>query len=322
MPIHSMAWALSNAALAFFLAFALGPAVIRFLQRQGMGKEIRPEGPESHLGKAGTPTMGGIMIIIPVVAATMLLNSQGRSILVPVGTLLLNGAIGAIDDLRSLVGSAEMGLAAHTKFGLLLGLATAVAVTLHYGLRLESVYLPFLGKIPIGAWYVPIAAFTIIGTANAVNLTDGLDSLAGGTSALAFAAYGIIAFLQEQSFLATFSFTVVGALLGFLWFNAHPAQVFMGDTGSLALGATLAVVAMMTGHWLLLPLVGFVFVAEAASVIIQVAYFKTTKGKRFFRMSPLHHHFELIGWSEPQVTLRFWMAGIVAAMLAIALALA
>jgi phospho-N-acetylmuramoyl-pentapeptide-transferase len=162
---------------------------------------------------------------------------------------------------------------------------------------------------------------TIVGTANAVNLTDGLDTLAGGTAALAFAAYGIIAFLQDQSFLATFSFTVVGATLGFLWFNAHPAQVFMGDTGSLALGAALAVVAMMTGHWLLLPLIGIVFVAEALSVILQVAYFKLSSGKRIFLMSPLHHHFELLGWSEPQVTMRFWLAGMVAAMAGIALAL-
>ena len=317
-----MAWALTNAALAFFLAFVLGPAVIRFLQQQKLGKEIREEGPQSHQVKSGTPTMGGIMVIIPVVAATMLLNSQGRSILVPVGTIILHGIIGAIDDMRSLAGSARTGLNVPTKMGLLLGIATAIAVTLHFGLRLESIYLPFMGKILIGWWYVPIAVFTIIATANAVNLTDGLDTLAGGTSALAFAAYGIIAFLQEQSFLATFSFTVVGALLGFLWFNAHPAEVFMGDTGSLALGATLAVVAMMTGHWLLLPLVGFVFVAEAASVIIQVGYFKITKGKRLLKMSPLHHHFELSGWSEPQVTLRFWIIGIVAAMLGIALALA
>ena len=139
---------------------------------------------------------------------------------------------------------------------------------------------------------------------------------------MAFGAYGIIAFLQEQSFLATFSFTIVGAIMGFLWFNAHPAQVFMGDTGSLALGATLAVVAMMTGHWLLLPLVGIVFVAEVLSVILQVSYFKLTGGKRLLRMSPLHHHFELLGWSEPQVTLRFWLAGMVAAMLGVALALA
>jgi phospho-N-acetylmuramoyl-pentapeptide-transferase len=203
----------------------------------------------------------------------------------------------------------------------LLALAIGIALTLHYGLLLQSIYLPFVGKIPIGLWYVPIAAITIVGTANAVNLTDGLDTLAAGTGALAFAAYGIIAFLQEQSFLAAFSFTLVGAMLGFLWFNAHPAQVFMGDTGSLALGATLAVTAMMTGHWLLLPLIGIVFVAEALSVIVQVAYFKLSGGKRVFLMSPLHHHFELKGWSEPQVTMRFWLVGMVAAMVGVALAL-
>jgi hypothetical protein len=146
-----------------------------------MGKEIRTDGPESHLGKAGTPTMGGIMVILPVIVATLLLNNQGRSILVPVGTLLFHGVIGAIDDIRSLAGSAQTGLTAPVQFGLLLGLATTIAVTLHYGLRLESIYLPFLGKIPIGAWYVPIAAFTILATANAVNLTDGLDTLAADT---------------------------------------------------------------------------------------------------------------------------------------------
>jgi phospho-N-acetylmuramoyl-pentapeptide-transferase len=313
---------LANAALAFFLAFAIGPAIIAFLSRRGYGKDIRPEGPESHQGKSGTPTMGGIMVIIPVLASTVLLNNQGRSILVPVWTMVLNGIIGAGDDLGSLVGRGQGGYSARTKFVILLLLAVAIALVLHYGLLLDSIYMPFQGRIPIGFWYVPIAALTIVATANAVNLTDGLDTLAGGTSGLAFAAYGIIAFLQEQNFLATFSFTVVGSLLGFLWYNAHPAQVFMGDTGSLALGAALAVVAMMTGHWLLLPLVGIVFVAEALSVIVQVVYFKLSGGKRLLRMSPLHHHFELSGWSEPQVTVRFWIIGMIAAMLAIALALA
>jgi phospho-N-acetylmuramoyl-pentapeptide-transferase len=164
--------------------------------------------------------------------------------------------------------------------------------------------------------------FIIVGTSNAVNLADGLDGLAGGTAAIAFAAYGVIAFLQGQVYLVTFCFTVVGATLAFLWYNAYPAQLFMGDTGSLALGATLAVVALMTGQWLLLPVVGIVFVAETLSDILQVGYFKLTHGKRIFKMAPLHHHFELLGWSEVQIVQRFWLAAMLAAMIGIALALA
>ena len=316
-----MANALAAATVAFFFAVLLGPSVIAFLQARKMGKDIREEAPERHMMKSGTPTMGGVIILVPVLVTTLLLNVQGRSIFVPLAALFANGLLGAADDMGSLLSNARGGFSARTKFALLLLLAVAIAGVLHYGLLLESVYLPFAGKIPIGLWYLPVAVVTIVGTANAVNLTDGLDTLAGGTAAMAFAAYGIIAFLQGQSFLATFSFTIVGATLGFLWFNAHPARVFMGDTGSLALGATLAVIAMMTGHWLLLPLVGIVFVAEALSVILQVTYFKLSGGKRLFLMSPLHHHFELLGWSEPQVTMRFWLAGVVAAMAGIALAL-
>jgi len=157
--------------------------------------------------------------------------------------------------------------------------------------------------------------------ANGVNLTDGLDTLAGDTAAVAFTAYGIIAFLQGQVQVVTFCFMMVGALFGFLWFNAHPAQLFMGDTGSLALGASLATAAFMTGQWLLLPIVGFVFCAETISVMLQVMYFKATGGKRLFKMTPIHHHFELLGWSETQITLRFWLVGMMAGLLGVALAL-
>jgi phospho-N-acetylmuramoyl-pentapeptide-transferase len=160
-----------------------------------------------------------------------------------------------------------------------------------------------------------------MGTTSAVAVTDGLDALAGGTTAVAFGVYGVIAFLQEQTFLATFSFTVVGATLGFLWYNAHPARLFMGDTGAMALGATLGVVALMTGWWILLPVVGIVFVIEALSDIAQIVYFRLTGGRRILRMSPLHHHFELLGWSEPQVVTRFWLLGMVGGLVGIALAL-
>jgi phospho-N-acetylmuramoyl-pentapeptide-transferase len=182
-------------------------------------------------------------------------------------------------------------------------------------------YVPFVGQYDIGPLYLPIAVFAIVGTANAVNLTDGLDTQAGGTAAVAFVAYGIIAYLQGQVQVVTFCFMMVGALFGFLWYNAHPAQVFMGDTGSLALGASLATAAFMTGQWLLLPVVGAVFFAVTLSVMIQVLYFKATHGKRFFKMTPLHHHFELLGWSETQITLRFWLIGMAAGLAGVALAL-
>ncbi|MFN3930082.1 MAG: phospho-N-acetylmuramoyl-pentapeptide-transferase, partial [Thermoflexus sp.] len=166
-----------------------------------------------------------------------------------------------------------------------------------------------------------IAVFIIVGSANAVNFTDGLDGLAGIITATSFIAYGVIAYLQGQIYLATFAFIVVGACMAFLWFNAHPAQLIMGDVGSQALGATLGVVALMTGQWLLLPIVALIPVVETLSVILQVAYFKWTRGKRLFKMSPLHHHFELLGWSEPQVVQRFWLIAIWSAMIGVALAL-
>ena len=170
-------------------------------------------------------------------------------------------------------------------------------------------------------WYVPIAAFIIVGSSNAVNFTDGLDGLAGLISATAFAAYAMIALNQHQVYLARFCFTLVGALFGFLWFNVHPAELIMGDTGSLALGSTLAVVALMTGQWAVLPVIAIIPVSELISVVIQIAYFRLTKGKRFFKMAPMHLHFELLGWSETQVVQRFWLIGLLAAMVGIGLAL-
>jgi phospho-N-acetylmuramoyl-pentapeptide-transferase len=177
------------------------------------------------------------------------------------------------------------------------------------------------GEIELGWWYIPVAAFIIVSESNAVNFTDGLDGLAGLISATAFAAFGGIALMQGQTFLARFCFTVVGALFGFLWFNVHPAELFMGDTGSLSLGATLAVVALMTGQWPLLLVIAVVPLSEALSVVIQVGYFKMTKGKRFFKMAPIHLHFELLGWSETQVVQRFWLIALLAAMVGVGLAL-
>jgi phospho-N-acetylmuramoyl-pentapeptide-transferase len=319
---HEMSRALALAALAFLLTTLIGNRLIPNLRQFKVGKQVRADGPVSHLVKTGTPTMGGLMILASVVILTALFNLVDHlSMLVPLGVLLSCGLLGAIDDRYSLVGGTRKGLSMRTKLLALLPIAAAAAVALYFPLQLRSIYLPLVGKFEIGWAYIPIAIFFIVGFANAVNLTDGLDTLAGGTLLVAFAAYGVIAFLQGQNHVVTFCFTVAGALLGFLWFNAHPAQVFMGDTGALALGGALAVAAFQTGQWLLLPLIGVIYVAVTLSVILQVAYFKLTRGKRLFKMAPLHHHFELSGWAETQVTVRFWIVAIVASFLGIALAL-
>lgn len=253
----------------------------------------------------------------------------GRSILVPLGVMLGFGLLGGLDDWAGVRGRRNgEGILARWKFIIQLALATIAALVLYFGPPdLHSVAVPGMAeKVEIGLWWVPIAAFIIIASSNAVNLTDGLDGLAGSIAALCFLCYGIIAYLQDQGWLLAFCFTMVGAILAFLWYNAYPADLFMGDVGSEALGATLAVVALMTGQWLLLPIIGGVFVAETLSVILQVGYFKFTRirygqGRRIFKMTPLHHHFELLGWSETQVTQRFWLMAIMAAMLGVALAL-
>ncbi len=328
-----MAWPLTLGTISFFLAVIWGGPLIRMLKSGGIGKQIRIDEPTKHQLKTGTPTMGGIMIIVPVVLITGALNLAnllgdtliGRSILVPIGTLLAFGGLGAVDDIAGLRGKRKalgLGMAPRWKLLYQFVIALIIAVPLHFGLNLRSIAIPTVAeKIDIGLVYIPIAAIIIVGMSNAVNFTDGLDSLAGWTAAIAFACYGVIAYLQGQPYLVLFCFSIVGALLAFLWYNAHPAQLFMGDTGALALGATLAVVALMTGQWLLLPLIGLVFVAELLSVIIQVSYFKLTHGKRVFKMTPLHLHFELLGWSETQVVQRFWLVGLLAGMLGIALAL-
>jgi phospho-N-acetylmuramoyl-pentapeptide-transferase len=266
--------------------------------------------------------MGGILFNGTVILLTILFNLYGRlSMLLPLGVLIGCTILGGIDDRLNLVGGQSTGLTARFKFIWLFLFAGVTSLVLYYPLGLSRVYVPFLGQYDLGLFYIPIAVLSIVGAANAVNLTDGLDTQAGGTAAVAFVAYGIIAYLQGQVQVVTFCFMMVGALLGFLWFNAHPAQLFMGDTGSLALGASLATAAFMTGQWLLLPLVGIVFFAVTLSVMLQVAYFKRTGGKRLFRMTPLHHHFELVGWSETQITLRFWLVGMMGGLLGVALAL-
>jgi phospho-N-acetylmuramoyl-pentapeptide-transferase len=279
----------------------------------------------------GTPTMGGILFIVPIVLLTGLLNAAnfigldviGSSILVPLIVLVAYGALGAIDDWEGIRGKRKgEGMRARTKFAAQVVLALGTAYVLKVFLDVPQLILPGIkGEFELGWWYIPVAAFIIVSESNAVNFTDGLDGLAGLIAATAFVAFGGVALLQGQIFLARFCFTVVGALFGFLWFNVHPAELFMGDTGSLALGSTLAVVALMTGQWPLLLVIGIIPLSEALSVVIQVAYFKLTGGKRFFKMAPLHLHFELLGWSETQVVQRFWLIALLAGMVGIGLAL-
>jgi len=323
---------LALAGFSFMLTVIWGPPLLRVLRYFKVGKMIRVDGPERHFNKLGTPTMGGIMIIVPVLLITVLLNASqvlgitvlGRSIIVPMGVMLVFGALGAIDDWEGLRGErGGIGMRARTKFFFQVIFALFTATVLYFVLDTPDMFFPGVkGVVKLGIWYIPIAAFVIVAFSNAVNLTDGLDGLAGLIAATAFIAYGGIAWLQGQVFLVRFCFTVAGAIFGFLWFNVHPALLFMGDTGALSLGATLAVVALMTGHWVLLPLIAIIPFSTVLSVILQVAYFKWTGGKRLFKMSPLHHHFELSGWSETQVVQRFWLISLMAAMIGVALAVA
>ena len=326
----SMAIALTS--FAFMLTVIWGEPLLRVLRHLKVGDLIRVDGPQRHISKLGTPTMGGVLFVVPIILMTALLNGAsligltvlGRSIFLPLGTLICFAILGSLDDWQKLRGKkkTERGMRARTKFLIQWALAILIAIGLRYVLDAPEVFLPVVNSdINLGVWYIPIAALLIVSFSNGVNLTDGLDGLAGMISATIFAAYGAIALFQGQLYLARFCFTVVGALFGFLWFNAHPAQLFMGDVGSLALGSTMAVVALMTGQWVVLPVIAIIPVAENLSDILQVGYFKLTKGKRLFKMAPIHHHFELLGWSETQVVQRFWLIGLMAAMLGVALAM-
>ncbi|HDD56384.1 MAG TPA: phospho-N-acetylmuramoyl-pentapeptide-transferase [Chloroflexi bacterium] len=325
----SMALALS--AFSFLLTVIWGPPLLRVLRQLKIGEHIRVDGPKRHFAKLGTPTMGGVLILFPVALLTILSNAIkvfgfsviGNSVLVPLIVLGAFALIGSIDDWFSLRGIRDGdGLSAPVKLVLQLVVSIATALVLRLLLDVPELYLPGIDfEIRLGIFYYPIAVIAIAGFSNAVNFTDGLDGLAGLISATAFAAYGAIALIQGQIFLARFCFILVGSIFGFLWFNVYPAELFMGDTGSLALGATLAVVGLMTGQWAVLPIIGIIPLSELLSVIIQVVFFKLTKGRRVFKMTPLHHHFELLGWSETQIVQRFWLIGLVAGLVGVAFSL-
>jgi len=328
--VRQTAFVLSLAMLSFVMTVIWGAPLLRVLRHFRIGKLIRVDEPGHHNVKMGTPTMGGVLFILPVLMLTGLLNAAvligleviGRSVLVPLIVLVGYAVLGALDDWEGIRGKRRgEGMRARTKFAAQVILALGTALVLKYALDVPEMRLPGIGEdIELGLWYIPIAAFIIVSESNAINFTDGLDGLAGLISATSFAAFGGIAVMQDQPYLARFCFTIVGAIFGFLWFNVHPAELFMGDTGSLALGATLAVVALMTGQWPLLIVIAIIPLSEALSVVTQIIYFKSTKGKRFFKMAPIHLHFELLGWSETQVVQRFWLIGLLAAMVGMGLA--
>ena len=332
-----MAFALTLGGVTFMLAVIWGGPLIEVMRRLQLGKKIRIEGPQTHFSKMGTPAMGGILIVGWVVLITLVVSAVqairnveiAESVIVPLAVMVSYAVLGAIDDYQGFRQRPGTGMLARYKIIYQVAIALAAAAILYWRVNDGQGYLavptvPVI--IDIGIWYLPIAVFIITATANAVNFTDGLDGLAGIIAATAFAAYGVIAFLQDQQFLVTFSFIVVGACFAFLWYNAHPAQMFMGDVGSQALGGALGVVALMSGQWLILPIIALVPVATTLSVMIQVV--SAVLSRRFlgrdlrpFRMAPLHNHFVLLGWSETQIVQRWWLVGILGAMVGIALAL-
>jgi len=321
---------------ALVLSFLLGPKLIRFLQRKQIGQEIRADGPKAHIAKKGTPSMGGVLIILCTLVPTLLWGDLANTyIWVAVLSMALFGLIGLVDDVLKVRRKQSLGLRPGQKIALQIGLAAAIGLVFiwmgargQFDLRLSfpffKQWLPFLGWL-----YLPWIAFILVGSSNAVNLADGLDGLAIGLTLISVSAltaltyvagharwseYLNIAQVPQAAELTIFVGALSGACLGFLWFNCHPAQVFMGDVGALSLGGTMAVVALLIKQEFLLFTVAGVFILEALSVLLQVSYFKMSGGKRIFKMAPLHHHFELSGWPEGRVVIRFWILGIIFAL--------
>lgn len=323
------------ALMALLISFLLGPYLIRSLAAMQMNQPIRKDGPASHTAKAGTPTMGGTLIILALVLSTVLL-ADIMSLYITLALFVTAGfaVIGFIDDSLKLRQKSSRGISARTKFLSQLAVSFVAVLVLYYQPGFSGVLgVPFFKNIrpDLGIWYIPFAMLVIVGASNAVNLTDGLDGLAIGPVMTAAGTYGFVAYVTGHlkfadylqipyvagvGELSVFCAAIVASGLGFLWFNAYPAQMFMGDVGSLALGAALGVVAVMTKNEILMVIVGGVFVVEALSVIFQVASYKLRR-KRVFLMAPIHHHFELKGWPEPQIIVRFWIISIICSLVAL-----
>jgi phospho-N-acetylmuramoyl-pentapeptide-transferase len=325
---------------ALLISFILGPWLIERMKQIKLGQYIREEGPKSHQVKAGTPTMGGILIVISILVPTLLwADMTNPYIWIILFVTVAYAAIGFVDDYRKLRKKRNLGLTAREKFGWQFAVAALAALAIAYLPMLKNNYstsitFPFIKNFALNLFwlYIPFVMVVLVGASNAVNLTDGLDGLAIGSTLIVAVTYTVltyaaghariadylrIAWVPQTGELAVFCGAMVGASLGFLWFNAHPAEIFMGDVGSLALGGAIGCLAVMVKQEILLVLVGGLFVLEAMSVILQVASFKLT-GRRIFKMSPLHHHFELSGWKETKVVVRFWIIAIIFAMVSLA----
>ena len=313
---------------ALLTAFLFGPRTIKFMGKLKMGQVIRQEGPQSHLAKAGTPTMGGVLMILSTVLAVLLWQDFHEPLVwIILFTIVGFGGLGFLDDFLKISRKNSDGLQARFKFWGQIGLATMVVLVLYF-LRdgqTTLLFIPFIkgAVLDLGLFYIPLAIFLIVGFSNAVNLTDGLDGLCTGLMIIALIAFSLLSYLSGHAVFAEYLqipriaggseltvviFAVLGSCVGFLWFNSHPAEIYMGDTGSLMLGAFLGVLSLMLKKELLLIIIGGIFVMETLSVMIQVFYFKKT-GKRVFKMAPIHHHFELLGWAENKVVTRFWIMG-------------
>jgi len=321
---------------AMLICFLLGPYIIRKLSQLQIGQFIQEDGPESHYSKSGTPTMGGILILFSVILSTLLWGNLSNSYIWIILMVLMGyGAIGFLDDYMKVTKRQNLGLTARRKFFLQLAIAFFASMLIYWNPSFTTqVTIPFIKHLSpeLGPMYVLFAMFVIVGTSNAVNLTDGLDGLAIGPVTIAAVTYIIFAYVAGHVKIAEYLQinyvagcgetavvlgSIVGAGLGFLWYNTYPAQIFMGDVGSLPLGAVLGTVAVITKQEILMVLVGGLFVMETLSVILQVGFFKMTHGKRIFKMAPIHHHFELKGWPEPKVIVRFWIIAMILAMLSL-----
>lgn len=328
---------------AFVFAFAATPLLTNFLYRARLGKQIRhgktPVFTKLHKKKEGTPTGGGVLIWGTVLVLALLTWLLGpvlhmpfieehlsfltrEQTLLPLGVLILTALLGLLDDVLGAKKIGPFGGGLRVRYRLLLYTAVAAfgAWWFYYKLGFDVLHVPGIGDFSIGAWMIPLFIFVSVATAFSVNETDGLDGLSGGVLAFCFFAFGVIAFVQGRTDLAMFIATIIGALLAFLWFNVYPARFFMGDTGAMALGFTLAIVAFLTNSVLVLPIVGFVLVLESASVIVQVFSKKVLK-RKIFKSAPIHHHFEAIGWPEPKVVMRFWIIAAVTAMVGLLIGL-
>lgn len=331
-----MPFALTLGSITFLLAVIWGEPFIELMKRLGLGKNIRPGiTPDSHQAKQGTPAMGGLLIVIWTIITSFVVNlvqlihqtNVSYSVVIPLGVMVAYALIGGIDDYIGFRVDPE-GMKRYTKLISQWVVAIIAAMIIYFIVHQAHGWtaiptVPHLFDFP---WwlYIPIAAFIITGTSNAINLQDGLDGLAGMICATIFVAYGIIAYMQGQNYILTFCMIVMGALFAFLWYNAKPAHMFMGDVGSQALGGALAVVALMTYQWILLPIIAIVPVVTLLSSFLQTAYYKATKvdgiGKRLFKRAPIHHHFELSGWSETQIVRRWWLLTVLASMVGVSLA--